>query len=107
MRYGKEEKLIDWVEKTVLALRKDTHDYKESNLAYVDNLLAEIDELMEQEKARNLPGGTTYSLYMKNALLNVKAMISYDKIPGDLASKRLEHLSKKILEAIEIFKGGK
>lgn len=106
MRCGNEE-LIDWVIKTVLAARQDGIDYRDSNMIYADNLLEDINGLIAAERGYELPGGTTYSSYIKGAILNVKYLIQHNKIPGNLASQRLKMLSDKLNEAIKIFKSGK
>jgi hypothetical protein len=108
MRYGnKEDKLIDWVSIRILEAKKDRDDYMESNLVYADYLLDKIDALMRAEEKYNLPGGTTYSAYMKNAIENAKALVQKGRVSSFLGSQLLANLERKLVEAIEIFKKGK
>jgi hypothetical protein len=101
------EKLIDWVALRILEAKKDRDDYMESNVVYADYLLHKIDSLISAEEMYNLPGGTTYSAYMRNAIENVKNLISKGKVSSILGSQLLANLERKLIEAIEIFKKGK
>lgn len=105
--FNKTNNLLEWVSIRILEAKKDRDDYMESNLMLADHLLDRIDSLMEAEERYNLPGGTTYSAYMKNAIENVKRLIQNGRVSSPLGSQMLQNLERKLLEAIEIFKKGK
>jgi hypothetical protein len=101
------EKLIEWVSFHIMEAKKYKIDDIESVITYADYLLFRVENLMKSIHRFRLPGGTTYSAYMKNAVEHAKQLIESGKVNCILGTQLLKNLSTKIDEAIELFKKGK